>query len=264
MQSPIKLILPILAITIAIFSVIIPLYPFVERVETRPSTILNPYTEVVTGESTFIDEQTYTSKYYQTIMKTEITVLKEVITTLKAGGYSAKGTLNLPSVEIGDIITVEASSHIIIQIIDSSGTIVATSDNGELSYVIEETNNYKIVFQNENTKEKGEIFIGVARAIATSSKTNEYSTTYKQAITITEEYTATTSQTSTAYTYKTIVKPVSLSKRLWISAALLIVALSIAVASVILWRIEPRVEISPPYTEPQYSIIQLSSNFFKK
>ena len=255
MQNPIKWILPLLAITIAILSIIIPLYPFVERVETRPSTILNSYTEVVTGESIFLDEQTYTSKYYQTLTKTEITVLKEVVTTLKAGRHGAKGSLLLPSIEVGDIITVEASSHIIIQIIDSSSNIVATSDKGELYYIFEETNDHRIVFENENPKEKGEIFIGIVRAIATSSKTNEYLTTFKQTITITEDYSTTISQISTVYTYKTVVKPVSLSKRMWISAALLIVALSIAIASVILWRIEPRVESNPPYTEP--SIHQL-------
>lgn len=242
MQKILRLVFPALALALVVAAALILAYPSGREVETRPVTTLIAYTERITGASTLVREESSTETYPQTIVRTEVKVITEGFTILRARRSIAESYYRLPALKAGDRIIVEAGPQVKIWIEGPSGEVEMESDTGELSYQVGEDGKYRVWFKAEGLEEAREVFIGVSRPETTYTETWETYMIHKWTTTVTKGYTSIKVSASTIYTYRTFTKPASAPHKIWLSAALLAVAVSIAFATVLLWRAEPRIK----------------------
>ena len=242
MRRILRLVFPALALVLAVAAALIWAYPSEGRVETRPVTTLIAYTERITGASTLVEEGVSTEVYPRTMVRTEVKVVTEGFTTLRAGRRTVEVYYRLPNLKAGDTITVEAGPKVMVWIEGPSGGGEAEADDGELSYRVGDDGEYRVRLRAERLDEAREAFIGVSRPEATYTETRETYTIHRWTTTTIKGYTTTKVSVSTIHTYRTFTKSASTPQKMWLSAALLAVAISTGFAAVLLWRAEPRGE----------------------
>ncbi|MEM2122690.1 MAG: hypothetical protein QXE79_03540 [Candidatus Bathyarchaeia archaeon] len=249
MQRMLRLILPGLALALVAAAALILLYPMGKQIETRPVTTLIAYTELATRTSTLIEGWASTETYPQTMVRTEVKVILEGLTTLKTGKRTAEVYYRLPGLKAGDIITVEAGPQVKVWITGPSGVKEAESDTGEISHRVREDGEYKVWLKTEEIKEDREVFIGVSRPNATYTETWETYSTHRWSTTILKSYTSIKVSASTFVIYRTVTRQTTAPQKIWLAAPLLAVAASVAAASILLWRIKPKPEEEVIYEE---------------
>ncbi len=250
MQRPLRYIFPIFAVALAIAAALVSFYPIGESSQTRSATVLQPYTETSTWSSTYIKDEVSTETIFTTILRTEVTVISEEYTIIKAK-KQVNIHVELHNLLPGDIIIVEAGSQVKVWIENTLGEFIEESDGGDLSYIIEEAGGYKVWFEGKDLEESREIFIGVSRPQSISTKTTEFYRTTRWTITYIEQQIRTETLASTLYTVKTVVEAAPLAQRILITIVLVAIAVSLGVASILLWRYEPPVEVSQYEYEEQ-------------
>ncbi|MGC8849709.1 MAG: hypothetical protein ACP5QI_04465, partial [Candidatus Bathyarchaeia archaeon] len=206
MQKVLKLLFPGLALALVAAAALILVHPTGKEVETRPVTALIAYTEVETETSTLVEGWASTETYPQTVVRTEVNVIMEEFTTLKAVKKAAESYYRLPGLKAGDIITVEAGPQVKVWITGPSGGEEAESDTGELSHRVGEDGEYRVWLKAEELEEAREVFIGVSRPNATYTETWEAYSTRRWSTTVTKSYLSTKISASTLVTYKTFTR----------------------------------------------------------